>query len=196
MHIDKPTAPFTRLTRLDFRDPYLIDEVGNECDRDLARSLFSPAQFPVLRQMHIDDVALEEDPLRFSLLLPQLSNVEFGFIPLSLVAIQLPHCTSLKTLRVLPGSDEQPSNLLPFFNSLRRLNLEGFHYWDGRREDWESSLRGIRSIMAIVREMKNLKKLSLVIDDINDDSEGGEKWREFKGEVRKMCKENKVQMMR
>ena len=153
IYIDKPTTPFARLTQLEFHNTILVDGKGNECDLDLLRSLFSPAQFPELRQIAIDDVALEEDPTQFNLLLPQLSDIEFFFIPLSLVGSQLPHCTSLKALRLHHESDEKPTNLLPFFNSLRGLNLEGFHYWDGRREDWESSLRGIRSIMAMVGEM-------------------------------------------
>ena len=60
----------------------------------------------------------------------------------------------------------------------------------------ESSLRNVRSIMAIVGEMKTLKVLSLAIDGINEDGESMMKWREFKGEVRKTCQKNKVKMIR
>jgi hypothetical protein len=196
LYADKPTVPFARVILLDLEETHLVDETGNECDLDLVRSLFSPAQFPALRQMYIDDEALEGDPIRFNLLLPQLSDVELNDIPLPLVAIQLPHCTSLKTLRLHPGLDEQPTNLLPFFNSLRSLNLERFHYWDGRRDDWESSLRDVRGIMAIVGEMKTLKKLSLAVLNLNDYSDVGKEWTEFKGEVRKICQKNKVKMIR
>jgi hypothetical protein len=195
IYVDKPTAPFAKLTQLCFDNTEFVDGNGNDCDLDLLQSLFSPAQLPALRQMHIDDRALGEDPTRFNLVLPQLSDIEFNCIP-SLVAGRLPHCTSLKRLRLRPRWDEQRSDLLPFINSLRSLNLEGFHYWVGPREDWESSLRDVRRIMVIVGEMKNLKNLSTLIVGINDDNEGGEKWREFKEEVRKICQKNKVQMMR
>jgi hypothetical protein len=196
IYIDRPTTPLTRLGRLDFFETHLVDETGNECDVDLARSLFSPAQFPALRQMYIDAVALEEDPTRFNLVLPQLNDVAFGWVPHSFVAIQLPHCTSLKTLRLRTYEDVQSTDLRPFFNSLRELNLEEFHYWDGRGAVGEMSLRDVRSIMAIVGEMKTLKRLSLGIHKINANTVTKKKWIEFKEGIRKSCQKNKVEIAR
>jgi hypothetical protein len=196
INIDQPTAPLAGLTRLHFYGTQFVDGNGNDCDLDLIRSLFSPAQFPAFREMHIDDVALGEDPTRFNLLLPQLSDVDLSDIPLSLVATQLPHCTSLTKLRLSVDSTEDPTHLLPFFNSLRELHLEEFHYWDSREADGEISLRDVRSIMAIVGERKTLKKLSLALVNTNNHSDVGKEWRAFKEEVRKICQKNKVQMMR
>jgi hypothetical protein len=195
LYADKPTVPFARVIILDLKETYLVDETGNECDLDLVRSLFSPAQFPALRQISIDDIAIEEDVSRFNLIFPQLVDIEFYDIRLSVVATQLPHCTSLKILTLQVNSTEEPTELVTFFHSLRGLNLEDFRYWDGRGDDWESSLRDVRSVMAIVGEMKTLKKLSLAVQGINDQSEVAKKWREFKEEVRKTCQKNKVQMV-
>jgi hypothetical protein len=196
IHIDEPTAPFARLTQLDFDNAILVDENGNECDLDLARSLFSPVQFPALRQISINRSTVEEHLPRFSLLLPQLSHVKLSHIPLSLVAIQLVNCTSLKKLRLHVWGDDPHTDLRPFFNSLRDLNLEEFHYYDQRVIDREASLRDISSIMARVGEIKTLKKLSLQMACIKDqDDEIGKKWRVFKEKIRKMCQKNKVEMV-
>jgi hypothetical protein len=194
--VDKPTTHFASLMGLEFERIRLIHEDGNDRDLDLLRSLFSPAQFPALRQISIDNDALDEDPSRFCLLLPQLSHVEFFNVSLSVVALQLPYCTSLKTLRLQNYWSEEPTALMPFFNSLRDLNLVDFLYCDWRDEDGKSSLQDVRSIMAIVGEMTNLKELSLAIAGMNEDSESMMKWREFKGEVRKTCQNNKVKMIR
>jgi hypothetical protein len=224
IYIDRPTAPFARIVRLEFCETRFVDEHANECDRDLLRSLFSPAQFPALRQISIDDVALEGDPLRFSRLHPQLSDIEFNCVPLSLVGIQLPHCTSLKVLHFLVMSDEEPTELVPFFTSLRGLSLEEFRYLDYRKEyypgEWKSSLRDIQNIMAIVAEMETLKTLSLAIAGINKDDYDSEenyyrrecgiidedyvggrsvrcmKWVEFGKGIVEMCWKNKVKIVR
>jgi hypothetical protein len=196
INIDQPTAPLAGLTQLHFCDTRFVDGNGNECDHDLLRSLFSPAQLPALRRISIDDIAFEQDFSRFNLILPQLIDIEFCCIPPSVVASQLPHCTSLKTLRLKIFLDDQLTDLVPFFNSLRDLNLVDFFYCDRREDDREASLRNIRSIMAIVGEMKTLKVLSLAIDGINEGGESMMKWREFKGEVRKTCQKNKVKMIR
>jgi hypothetical protein len=194
--IDTPTASLVRLEQLDIILTRFVDENGNGPGLDLVRSFFSPAQLPALQLISIDHLALEEDPTRFNLLLPQLSDIEFCNIPLSAVAAQLPHPISLNTLRLQIYSEEEPTQLVAFFNSLRDLNLEDFLYCDWRKDDQGASLRNIRSIMAIVGEMTNLKVLSLAIVGINEDSESMMKWREFKGEVRKTCQKNKVKMIR
>jgi hypothetical protein len=195
IHINGPTPTFARLNQLEFHDTYLVDGNRNDCDLDLARSLFSPAQFPALRVISLDDVALEDDHTRFNLLLPQLSDVKLMFIPLSLVATQLPHCTSLKTLRLRIGSDDQDTDLLPFFNSLRDVNLGEFRYFDWTGGDLVS-LQVARDIMAIVGEMKTLKRLSLGISKINTNTVTKKKWIEFKEGVRKLCEKNKVEIIR
>jgi hypothetical protein len=141
-------------------------------------------------------VALEDDGSRLSLLLPQLSGIDFHDVPLSLVAIQLPHCTLLKELRLVVNSTEDPVDLLPFYDLLRELHLEEFHYWDERGADGTISLRNVRSIMAIVGEMKTLKKLSLGIRQINTNTVTKKKWIEFKEGVRKLCHKNKVEIVR
>jgi hypothetical protein len=196
MYMDQPTAPLVGLTQLHFYNTRFVDGYGDECDHDLLRSLFSPAQLPALRRISIDDIAVEQDFSRFNLILPQLIDIEFCFIPPSVVASQLPHCTSLKTLRHQIGTDDEWTASVPFRNSLRDLNLVDFLYCDWRDEDRESSLRDARNIMAIVGEMTNLKELSLVIAGMNEDSESMMKWREFKEEVRKTCQKNKVKMIR
>jgi hypothetical protein len=195
MRIDRPTTPFARLTRLDFRRTRLVDGNENDCDLDLARSLFSPAQFPALRTMRIDRLALGEDLTRFILLLPQLSDIQFFNIPLSLIATQLPHCTSLKKLRILVESTEDPVELLPFYDSLRELHLEEFRYWDWGDTDGEVCLDNVRRVMAIVGEMKTLKKLSLGINKINTNPVTKNKWSEFKQDVKKICEKNKVEIV-
>jgi hypothetical protein len=194
--IDKPASPFARVRRLEFFETHLVDGNGNEWDVNLARSLFSPAQFPALRQMFIDAFALEQDSTRFNLLLPQLGEVDFSYIPLSSVAIQLPHCTSLKKLRLMLSGREDSIDLLPFYDSLRELHLEQFHYWDSRGADGTISLRDVRSIIAIVGKMKTLKKLSLGIHNINTNTVTTKKWIEFKEGVRKLCHKNKVEIVR
>lgn len=181
---------------LDFEETYLVEGNGNECHHDLLRSTFSPAQLPVLRQISIDSAALEEDPSRFNRILPHLDHFEFHWVLLSSVALQLPHCTSLKKLHLTVGSNEDHVDSLSFFISLRLLHLEKFGHCHWQDEDEESSLCNVRSIMAIVGEMKTLKKLSLAVVDLNDDSEVGKKWRDFKEGVRKMCQSNKVHMNR
>jgi hypothetical protein len=214
VYVDKPTAPFARLTQLEFYETRLVSGKENDCDLDLHQLLLSPTQFPALRELFIDNIALSfidwnyitlsQDPTPFDLLLLQLSDIEFNNVPLHELTDYLPHCTSLKTLRLRNYREPESIHEVTFFDSLRGLNLEDFRYYDGSSEywadgwrvGWEASLRIMRGIMAIVGEMKTLKKLSLVIDDINDDKEKGEKWREFKGEVRKVCQKNKVQLIR
>jgi hypothetical protein len=196
LYVDEPAAPFARLTRLKLHDTYLIDEDGNECDRDLARSLFSPAQIPVLHHIAIDCVSLGEDCFRFSLLLPQLSNIEFSNIPLSLVATQLPSCTSLTKLRLVVDSTEDPPYLLAYFDSLRKLHLEEFRYWNWGNSDGETCLDNVRRTMAIVGEMKTLKKLSLGIDKIYTNIVTRKKWIEFRQGARKICEKKKIHIFR
>jgi hypothetical protein len=196
VYVDKETTPFARLRGLELYETYLVDGNGNACDPNLTRSLFSLAHFPALRQISIDYDAMEEDPTRFSLLLPQLSHVTFSCIPLSLVAPQLPHCTSLKTLHLQTYNGNQHTDLLPFFNSLRDLNLEEFRYFDWSDREQEASLRNARRIMAIVGEMKTLKKLSLGIEQINTNTGTKKQWIEFKEGVRKSCHKNKVEIVK
>jgi hypothetical protein len=194
--MDQPASPLDRLEQLELDDTPLIDETGEECNLDLARSFLCPAQLPALRQLDVDHIALGGDPSRFHLLLPQLSDVEFTDIPLSLVATQLPHCTSLTALRLLVDLTEDPTHLLPFFNSLRKLHLEEFRYWNWGNSDGETCLDNVRRTMAIVGEMKTLKKLSLGIDKINTNTVTKKKWIEFKEGVKKICEKNKVEIVR
>jgi hypothetical protein len=194
--MDQPTSRFARLTRLDFHNTYLVDEDGNDCNLALARSFLCPAQLPALRQLDVDHIALGGDPSRFDLLLPQPSDIEFTNIPLSLVATQLPHCTSLTALCLMVDRTEDPTSLLAFFNSLRKLHLEEFRYWDWGHTDGETCLDNVRRTMAIVGEMKTLKKLSLGIDEINANIVTRKKWIEFKQGVKKICEKNKVEIVR
>jgi hypothetical protein len=204
IYINGSTVPFARLRELQLHISYLVDEdgndlvdeYGNDVNLDLARSLFSPAQFPALCLLTIDDLGVEDDHTRFNLLLPQLSDVELCLILLSVVTIQLPLCTSLKTLRLRIGDNERHTALLPFFNALRGLNLEDFRYFDWSDREPEASLRDARRIMAIVEEMETLKKLSLGIGQINIIFRTKRKWIKFKEGVRKLCQENKVEMVR
>jgi hypothetical protein len=196
IHMDQPASPLGRFEQLELDDTRLIDETGEECNLDLARSFLCPAQLPALRQLDFDHIALGGHPSRFDLLLPQLSDIQFTNIPLSLVATRLPHCTSLKTLSLMVDWIEDPTHLLAFFNSLRKLHLEEFRYWDWSDTNGEVCLDNVRRVMAIVGEMKTLRKLSLRIDMINTNIVTRKKWIEFKQGVKKICEKNKVEIVR
>jgi hypothetical protein len=178
-----------------------LDLVDTEVfDSDELRSFFSPTHLPALNHLVLGSRAVDYDRRLYDTLLPQLTHLHYEFATIESILPKLQLCTALKSFWITCCFFTVEDLSLDFIDICNALNLEEFRFRCSNDIDmdsgWRKALPAIQKLVELLEDMKSLKKLSLVMNEVSLYEERTNEWKNFKEDGRKICVKRNIEIVR